>query len=156
MANESSFVLRAYRPDDCAALVTLFRETVHAVCRRDYTQEQLDAWAPSDIDETEWDRSFCAHRTVVAQAGAQIVGFGDIDATGYLDRLYVHRCWQGRGVAAAICDALEQGVRAPKVTTHASITARPFFEHRGYRMVREQRVERRGIWLTNYLMELDR
>lgn len=29
------------------------------------------------------------------------VGFADMDADGYLDRLYVHKGYQGRGVAAA-------------------------------------------------------
>ena len=38
------------------------------------------------------------------------------------------------------------------VTTHASITARPFFEKRGYHVVKEQQVERRGVVLINYVM----
>ncbi len=42
------------------------------------------------------------------------------------------------------------------ITTHASITARPFFEKRGYRPVKEQQVERKGILLTNYVMVRDR
>ena len=42
-----------------------------------------------------------------------------------------------------------------RVTTHASITARPFFEQRGYRVVKEQQVERRGQMLTNYVMVKD-
>lgn len=37
--------------------------------------------------------------------------------------------------------------------THASITARPFFEKRGYRVIREQLVERRGEKLKNFVME---
>ncbi len=82
----------------------------------------------------------------------QIIGFGDMDETGYLDRLYVHRGWQGHGVASAICDTLETGVETEQFTTHASITARPFFERRGYVMVREQQVERQGFRLANYVM----
>ncbi len=81
-----------------------------------------------------------------------IVGFGDIDETGYLDRLYVHKDYQGKGIATAICDRLEQAVQG-KIVTHASITARPFFEKRGYRVCKEQQVERQGIFLTNFIME---
>ena len=40
-----------------------------------------------------------------------------------------------------------------RVTVHASETARPFFERRGYRVLRPQQVERRGQVLTNYVME---
>ena len=37
--------------------------------------------------------------------------------------------------------------------THASITAKPFFEKRGYKVVKEQKIERQGIFLTNFLMK---
>lgn len=37
-------------------------------------------------------------------------------------------------------------------TVHASITARPFFERRGYAVVRGQRVRRHGVMLENYVM----
>ena len=72
---------------------------------------------------------------------------------GYLDRLYVHRDHQGRGIATALCDSLEAGCGVPCFTTHASLTARPFFERRGYRVVRAQQVERRGVLLPNFVME---
>ena len=88
-----------------------------------------------------------------AEMDGKIVGFGDMDETGYLDRLYVHKDYQRRGVATAICDALEQRTKAAEFTTHASITARPFFEKRGYTVAREQQVERRGVWLTNFVMK---
>lgn len=58
------------------------------------------------------------------------------------------------GIAAALCEQLEAAVLAPKITTHASITAKGFFEKRGYQVAKEQQVERRGILLTNYKMEL--
>lgn len=72
-----------------------------------------------------------------------IVGFGDIDKTGYLDRLFVHKDNQRKGIATAICNQLEQFVEG-NITTHASITARPFFEKRGYKVVMEQQAEKAG------------
>lgn len=62
---------------------------------------------------------------------------------------------QGEGIASAVCDQLEKAVSADRITTHASITAKPFFENRGYRTVREQQVNRNEILLTNYVMEKD-
>ncbi len=93
-----------------------------------------------------------AHHTVVAEIDGKIVGFGDMDPSGYLDRLFVHKDFQRQGVATAICDELEDTSAAPEFTTHASITAKPFFEKRGYAMVKEQQVERGGIRLTNFVM----
>ena len=147
-------LLRAYRPEDCPALAQLFYDTVHAVNARDYAPAQLDAWATGTVDLRAWNASFLAHRTLVAQLEGQIVGFGDIDvSSGYLDRLYVHKDFQGRGVATALEGALEGALSVPLVYTDASITAKPFFLGRGYRLVREQRVERHGVALTNFRME---
>ena len=148
--------LRDYTKTDCAELAELFYDTVHTVNDKDYTRKQLDAWATGEINLEEWDESFQAHLTVVAEMDGKIVGFGDMDKTGYLDRLYVHKDYQRRGVATAICDALEQNTKAAEFTTHASITARPFFEKRGYTFVREQQVERRGKLLTNFVMRKER
>lgn len=144
--------IRAYRSEDCAALTTLFYNTVHTVNARDYTQTQLDVWATGQVDLAAWDRSFLAHNTFVAELDGVIAGFGDIDETGYLDRLYVHKDYQRQGIAAALCDAMEKTVPG-RIVTHASITARPFFEGRGYTVVRAQQVDRQGVLLTNYVME---
>ena len=188
--------LRKYHPSDCAALAALFYETIHTVNARDYPQEQLDAWADGHVDLDAWNESFLAHNTYVAvqecdgaddidsrasdsadtapgktdgsSASTLIIGFGDMDDTGYLDRLYVHKDYQGRGVATAICDRLEEdfclsrgrllqnsAVQKRKndtFTTHASITARPFFEKRGYTVVKAQQVVRKGISIRNYIM----
>ena len=137
--------LREYRSSDCAELAELFYQTVHNVNVRDYTRTQVDL--------AEWDASFLKHKTIVAVENSTIVGFGDMDCSGYLDRLYVHKDFQRRGIASAICDALEASVPGKKITTHASITAKPFFLRRGYCVVKEQEVVRRGVVLTNFVME---
>ena len=146
-------ILRPYRSEDCPALARLFYDTVRTVNARDYTPEQLDAWADGNVDLAAWDTSFLAHHSLVAEENGEILGFADMDTTGYLDRLYVHKDYQGQGVATALCDALEASCPAEHFTTHASPTARPFFEGRGYRVLRRQTVVRRGILLDNYVME---
>ena len=146
-------LLREYVTSDCKQLAELFYQTVHTVNAKDYTKEQLDVWATGNVDLKEWDKSFLEHYTIVAIEDEIIVGFGDIDKSGYLDRLYVHKDYQGNGIASALCERLEQSVIENKIVTHASITAKPFFEQRGYCVVKKQEVMRCGIALTNYVME---
>ena len=146
-------VIRRYQPSDCGQMAELFYQTVHSVNAKDYTKEQLDVWATGKVDLTRWGQSFSAHYTVVAILDNMLAGFGDIDETGYLDRQYVHKDYQRRGIATAICDSLEQAFEVEKVVSHVSITARPFFEARGYLVRKEQQVVREGISLTNYVME---
>ena len=149
-------LIRKYMSSDCRQLADLFYQTVHTVNGKDYTKEQLDVWATGSVNLKEWDASFSEHYTLVALMDERIVGFGDIAESGYLDRLYVHKEYQGRGIAAAICDGLEHWVKTSKIITHASITARPFFQHRGYIVIKEQQVFRGGIALTNYVMEYEK
>ncbi len=146
-------IIREYKPTDCEDLANLFYLTVHTVNAKDYTKEQLNAWATGKIDLKEWNKSLLAHYTVVAVENNIIVGFGDIDKSGYLDRLFVHRNYQRQGIATAICDKLEQAVEVNKIVTHSSITAKPFFEQRGFSAVKQQQVIRQGVVLTNYVME---
>lgn len=143
-------IVRAYRPEDARVLTRLFYETVHSVT--DYTEAQKDAWAPQIPDDDSWNNMFLTSCTLVAEENGQILGFGNMDKSGYLDLLYVRPTHQRKGIATAICDGLERAIKASSFTTHASITARPFFEKRGYRVVKEQRVERKGLWLTNFVM----
>lgn len=145
--------IRKYRPEDCEILARLFYETVHSVNARDYTAEQLDAWADGNVDLEKWNETLSEHFSLVAEEGGKLVGFGDIDKTGYLDRLYVHKDCQRRGIASAICDSLEPHFEVAEITTHASITARPFFERRGYTVIRQQEVERAGVVMTNFVMK---
>ena len=146
-------LIRDYKPEYCAAMASLFHETVHLAAARDYSPPQLDAWSPAPPDPALWNPSFLEHRTLVALMGETVVGFGDMTWEGYLDRLYVSAHHQGMGIASAICDRLEAPFQGQRITVHASITARPFFEKRGYRVLRQQQVARRGQLLTNFVME---
>lgn len=146
-------IIRKYISEDCKELVELFYYTVHTVNAKDYTKEQLNAWADGSVDLEEWNKSLSEHFTVVAVENNKITGFGDIDKSGYLDRLYVHKDYQKQGIAALICNELENAFDVDKITTHASITAKSFFEHRGYKVIKEQQVIKNGILLTNYVME---
>lgn len=146
-------VIREYKGSDCKEVSELFYNTVHTINAKDYTKEQLDVWATNEIDLEKFNKSLVEHYSLVAVENKIIIGFGDIDKTGYLDRLFVHKDYQNRGIATAICDRLEQKMLKGKVITHSSITAKPFFEKRGYKVIKEQQVERKGVLLTNYIMK---
>jgi putative acetyltransferase len=148
--------LRKYQSADCEKLAQLFYDTVHTINARDYSQTQLDAWATGYVDLSVWDKSFLEHVTVVVEKNGKIAGFGDMDDEGYLDRLFVHKDYQGKGIAAAIVAFLEEQATnrgITRFTTHASITARPFFKKQGYQVLRENVAIRYGVELKNYIME---
>ncbi len=146
-------IIREYIQSDCVELTELFYNTVHTVNAKDYTKEQLNVWATGKVDLEKWNQSLQEHYTLVAIENNRIVGFGDIDKTGYLDRLYIHKDYQGKGIATMLCDKLKQMDNIRKIITHASITAKVFFEKRGYHIIKKQQVKQQGIILINYVME---
>lgn len=146
-------IIREYISSDCKEIIKLFYETVHYVNAKDYTDVQLSVWATGTEDIEQWNKSLSEHYTIITIIENKIVGFGDVDINGYLDRLYVHKDYQKIGIAKAICDKLENAVHKNKITTFASITAKPFFKNRGYKVIRENKVIRNGIELSNFLME---
>lgn len=143
--------LRRYQSSDLDEIIRLFKETVKNVNSRDYTAAQIKAWTTSETDFKDWDRSLSEHYCVVAIEDGVPVGFGDISASGYLDRLYVHHQYQNLGIGTALCDELEKNIDG-SIETHASITAKSFFENRGYEVLKEQEVLRNGIHLKNFVM----
>ncbi len=147
--------LRRFRPDDTPTLIALFRDTVRRVNCRDYTPEQVRAWAPDDVDPSRWAVLSDRH-TVVAEVDGLIVGFTDLEPDGHIDRFFVHADFQGQGVGRAMLSELvaEAGrLGIARLFAEVSITARPFFVRHGFKVVAEQEVTVRGMVLTNYRME---
>jgi putative acetyltransferase len=147
--------IRNFKDEDIESVLKLFYDTVHSVNSKDYDNEQLKAWAPKELDRLKWIESLNKNYSIVVEENTQIIGFGDIDLTGYLDRLYVHKNYQGKKVASKLINALEnyifnKGIKS--ITTDASITAKPFFEKKGYKVIKEQQVELRGQLFTNFKM----
>lgn len=149
-------MIRAYRPADLDEVVAVFTRAVREVARRDYSPEQVAAWAPDVPDLQAWARRLDAGRAFVCERDGAIAGFVLVDHTGCIVLLFVHPAHQRRGVARALMDravawARAQGIR--RLHTDASITARPFFERAGFALVAEQEVERRGVRFRNFRME---
>ena len=147
--------LRRFRLDDAPALIALFRDTVRRVNSRDYTPEQIAAWAPDEVDPKRTE-VLADRYTIVAEEGDMIVGFTDLEPDGHIDRFFVHADRQGVGVGRAMmaelaAEAGRAGLR--RRFAEVSVTARPFFERQGFVVSAEQVVTVRGVGLTNYRME---
>ena len=92
----------------------------------------------------------------VFDAQDRLVGFSSMNASGHLHSMFVHKDRQGRGVAGMLLSEVEKIAReygVGRIGLEASITARPFFEARGYVVVKEQKARADRLCLTNYVME---
>ena len=147
--------IRDYEQADTPAIARLFYETVRSVNRADYSEEQVQAWAPAIPDAGEWHDRMAGRKTLVAEEGGEVVGFCELEEDGHLDMFYVRKDAVGRGIGRSLYEAAEQEARGWNlgcIFTEASVTARPFFERRGFRVLSERRVSRQGVELTNFAM----
>lgn len=152
----SKINIRRYEVADLDGLIELFRSSVRSIASRDYTHEQIMAWAPDDIDREATASRNLSKPTWVAEIDGEIVGFADLEPTGHLDRMFVHPAYQRRGVATTLLRTVEAAAKEQNIMrlcSEVSITARPFFEHHGFNFVAPQTVTVRGQQFINYRME---
>lgn len=148
--------IRPYVVEDIDAIAQLFYDTIHSVNAKDYTLEQLDAWAPHNIDKERWKVKLLEHYTVVAECNGVICGFGDLHSNGYFDHLFVHKDYQGLGIATKIVKDIETRAiltGVPTITVTVSITAETFFLKQGYIEIERKIVEYNGQTFVNHLMK---
>lgn len=148
--------IRLFQQPDAEQIAQLFHETVREVNIDDYSENQVQAWAPDNLNFRNW-AIICAERfTYVADDRGVIAGFGELETNGHIDCFYCHKNYQRMGVGSKIYAAIEAKayeLEINRLYVEASITAKPFFLRMGFSTITEQQVERRGEIFVNYAME---
>lgn len=156
MSAPAAPALRPMLPSDAPLLAQIFRASIAGLTGEDYSPAQQDAWIAGADDEEAFAARRAQELTLVATLAKEPAGFASLKDNNHIEMLYVHPDAAGKGVAKALCEALETLAAARGVTriaTDASDTARDFFAHRGYTPVRRNTVEVNGEWLANTSME---
>ena len=107
-------------------------------------------------DPAKWAERRISRPAWIADIDGKPAGFSDLVADGCLDMMFVHPEFQGLGVASRLLARVELEALASgmdRIYTHASLTARPFFERKGFVVVMRQTVEKRGQKLDNFVMK---
>jgi len=144
-------IIRSYAKADADMLLNLFQQTIKTVNREHYSTEQLDIWS----GQAGWINRLEHNVTLVATIQSYIVGFITMKDDGLIDLLYTHKNFQRQGIASALLKAIEARAYTLGLTalqTEASITAEPFFEAQGFRIVKKQQKKVQEIAFTNYYM----
>ncbi len=149
-------VIKTYQEENASALWDLFFNTVRKVNRKDYSNEQVTAWAPESFDTDVWKSKMQSLNPFIAEIDDEIVGYSDLQDDGLIDHFFCHYQHQGKGVGSALMTHILQQAKErklPRVYSHVSITAKPFYERFGFTVVKPQRIDVRGEQLINYVME---
>lgn len=147
------YIIRNAVKDDVKSIAIMFHNTVSKVNSKDYTQEQIKAWQDRATPERWAELWNSGLEFIVAEdADKQIVGFASFNKDGYIHSMFVHYLHQGEGIATALLHETEQRLKGLILTSEVSITAKPFFEKMGFRVVKQQSVVLNGVELVNYEM----
>lgn len=150
-------IVRSYEERDAEDLAKIYYHTIHRINCRDYSKEQLNVWAPeASLQPERWLDRFQRTKPFVATVNEKVVGFAEFERNGHIDCFYCHHDWIGKGVGSALVKVINQKAveyGLDKIFAEVSITARPFFEGKGFKVILEQEVGRKGIKLVNFQME---
>jgi putative acetyltransferase len=149
-------IVREYRKSDLSEISRLFYNTIHQINSRDYTREQIEAWAGEIKNELFWQERFSSYLVYVVEANHIIVGFTNFKTTGYIDCFYVHHQWQGKGIGSLLIKKIESEAkkyRIPLLFLDASVTAMPFFKVKGFVVIKEQERLYNGCKFKQFYME---
>ncbi|HYF55283.1 MAG TPA: GNAT family N-acetyltransferase [Salinarimonas sp.] len=147
--------LRPFLPADAPVLAAIYQAAVEDLTGEDYSEAQRAAWASLADDEAAFAERLSGALTIVATLEGEPAGFASLKGNEIIDLLYVHPDAVGRGVATALCDALEKlaAARGAKaLTVDASDTAEGFFGRRGYAPQRRTTAPVAGEWLASTTM----
>ncbi len=148
-------MIRKGNISDISKLQELFVDTVSSVCKADYSTEQIAAWVLGIENKDRWQDVLTSQFVLVAQNDKYILGFCTLDKGNYIDLFYVHKDHQQQGIAKKLYTDIEKEAKRQgqiKLTSNVSKTARPFFEKMGFKVLKEQYVNLKGVELTNYHM----
>lgn len=155
ISDSHSIIVRKGNEADLPEMLQLFAATIDAVCGKDYTSQQLEAWKSGAENEQRWMKVIRDQYVVIALTENKIAGFCTLDQGNYIDLLFVHKDEQQKGIASILYQEIEKEAfrqHEKQLTADVSKTARPFFEKIGFQVFQEQEVNVKGVNLTNYKM----
>ncbi|WP_421754346.1 GNAT family N-acetyltransferase [Croceimicrobium sp.] len=142
--------------EDLPAIKNLFEASIRQTCQADYSAAEIEAWLQTLQNKDRWEELIKQQVVWLAMADTQLAGFCSLKAGDYLDFMYVSPHHQGMGLAklllkAAVLEARKQG--KDTLSSDISITARPFFDSQGWKVIRKNENPRGDQVLINYRME---
>ena len=131
---QPELTIRTARPEDAEAICRLHVASIRVLCARDYTPEQIEAWA-GPKQAADYVRGMEAGESMyVAEADGELLGFG-CRLGQELRALYVSPTATGRGVGTAVLKRIEDDAFAAEIRAielHSTLTAASFYHARGY------------------------
>jgi putative acetyltransferase len=132
--------IRFYEPKDAALLGAVFFDAVRTVGLREYSQAQIEAWAPVMPDPARLEARAKDGRVILVAVNEvdEPIAYGDLELNGHI---YCRPEVIGAGLASALYNRLEQQARERGMTglfVEASEAARRLFMRKKFAQVKRR------------------
>ena len=150
--------IREFQLGDEAGLYAVFLSAIRELASKDYTPEQIEAWAPASFDPEAWAKRMQGIRPFVVESHGKLVAYADVQPTGYIDHFFVSGPFARTGIGTVLMNrihetALAQGISV--LTSDVSRTAQPFFAQFGFVVIEQRAPVIRGVTVPNALMRCE-
>jgi putative acetyltransferase len=140
--------LREFHAGDEPRLRAVFESAIHEVAIRDYTQAQVDAWAPRQFDPALWARRMQGIAPFVVERDGEVVAYADVQPDGYIDHFFVAAAANGQGIGRRLMERIHERadeLGITELTSEVSRTAQPFYARFGFELLDRHIKEVRGV-----------
>jgi putative acetyltransferase len=131
-------IIREARLEDAADLIRLHIRSVMALCRDDYTPDQLQDWISHSTLE-KYQSRLEQHPSYIAEQDGKMIGYVRWNPeTNELCSIFVDPDYVRQGIATALMEVAYQDAKSQDVVElwlYASLTAVPFYQAIGWQYV---------------------
>jgi putative acetyltransferase len=147
--------IREFRIGDEMSLHAVYYSAIHQLASKDYTSEQINAWAPAIFDRDLWVQRMQDICPFVVENEQKIVAYADIQFNGYIDHFFVAGASARQGIGTMLMNHIHIVAKTQEIamlTADVSLTAQPFFQKFSFAIVERKLPVIRGVALSNALM----
>ncbi len=155
MPNDQDILFRWASQTDFDALGQVMYSAVR-LGQSPYDDGQRAAWVPEPREGQAWHKRLSGQKIILAESDGNILAFMSLTPDNYIDFAYILPSMRGQGLFRQLYKRIEREAfirGAARLTTHASLMARPAFSAMGFSVQKSEAVELRGAMLQRYAME---
>ncbi len=156
LAEGNIMIIRNLIHGEETQLFKIFISSVHDIASKDYTQKQINAWAPRDMNMSLWGSYIRKLNPYVVVINGEIVGYSDLQPNGYIDQFFVSGSHARQGIGSLLMEHIHKEAKLRDIdtlTSNVSKTAEAFFICHGFYVVERNFPVRQGVVLENALVK---
>ncbi|GAA4112859.1 GNAT family N-acetyltransferase [Aquimarina addita] len=125
---------------DLPLMQRLFYQTVTMYGAKLFTKDEVKMYSKLAINTKYWEQKFLYDLVYNAKLNGEVIGSFSLTKEGFIEYIFVHQNYQGKGIANSLYKALENAAKESglvRLTTRVNSSTGTFFKKNGFEVVKE-------------------